>query len=91
MRLWTNECKRTFEDRFINTDDIVTFRKYLQEAYTKCIGEPDEKNNPLVEPCCITSFVASHLGQDQQYTYADVTIVKKVVDEKLVEYNEIKA
>lgn len=62
MRLWAHECKRTFEDRLINFDDIGIFRKYLSESYVKYFGEPDEKNTPLNEPCNITGFVAAHMN-----------------------------
>ena len=47
--MWANECKRCFEDRFINSSDITIFRKYLHEGLAKSFGEPDEKNNPLTE------------------------------------------
>lgn len=67
------------------------FRKYLQESFVKIFGEPDEKNNPLVEPIVFTSFISEHLGGDPVYIESKVETLKKVLDEKLEEYNEIKA
>lgn len=29
MKLWMHECKRVFEDRMINDEDIDQFRNYL--------------------------------------------------------------
>ena len=50
IKLWAHECKRVFEDRFINDDDINTFKLYLKEAHVKTIGEIDEKDSPFEEP-----------------------------------------
>lgn len=89
--MWANECKRCFEDRFINSSDITIFRKYLHEGLAKSFGEPDEKNNPLTEPIIFTSFVSEHGGQDPVYIEVDSVLLKKVLDEKMEEYNEQKA
>lgn len=59
-----HECKRVFEDRFINEEDIKIFREYVKDALIKNIGDPDEKDNPLDEPNIATSFVASHHGAE---------------------------
>jgi dynein heavy chain len=32
MRLFVHESLRTFEDRLINSNDIETFRKYVDEG-----------------------------------------------------------
>lgn len=64
LRLFQFECKRVFEDRFINQSDQMIFRKYLHEGIAKFFGEPDEKNSPLAEPCMIAAFVAAHQGLD---------------------------
>jgi hypothetical protein len=39
VSLWVHECKRVFEDRMINFDDINQFRVYLKESISKNIGE----------------------------------------------------
>jgi dynein heavy chain len=57
----------------------------------KYFGEPDEKNNPIDEPLIFTSFISEHLGQDSLYLESTVQVLKKVLDEKMDEYNEIKA
>lgn len=67
------------------------FRKYLSESLAKNFGEPDEKNNPVEEPIIFTSFISEHQGQDPLYLESSVDVLKKVLDEKMEEYNEIKA
>lgn len=71
LKLWAHECKRVFEDRFINDEDIKVFRDYLKDALVKNIGEPDDKENPLEEPSVFTSFVAVHTGAEPSYQYCD--------------------
>ena len=62
LRLWVHECKRVFEDRFINIDDIKVFRDYIKDTMLKTFGEQDEKDKdfPLEEPSIFTSFVSIH-------------------------------
>lgn len=67
QRCWVNECKRVFEDRFIDEEDTKVFRKYLHEGLAKSFGEPDEKNNPMDEPVIFTSFISEHFGGDPIY------------------------
>lgn len=83
--------KRTYEDRFISREDIDIFRKYLQEGYAKFFGEPPEDKNPIAEPLIFTHFISEHLGQDPVYVEHDIVVLKKTLDEKMEEYNEVKA
>ena len=83
--------KRTFEDRFISNDHTDSFRKYLNEAITKNFQEYPETESPINEPLIFTAFVAAHQGLDVQYTQCDIPKLKKVLEEKLEEYNENKA
>jgi dynein heavy chain len=69
----------------------MVFRKYLSESLSKNFGEPDEKNNPVEEPIIFTSFISEHQGQDPLYLESSVEVLKKVLDDKMEEYNEIKA
>jgi hypothetical protein len=50
IKLWAQECKRIFEDRSINEEDINQFKIFLRDAHIKCIGEVDEKDSPFEEP-----------------------------------------
>ena len=72
QRLWGHECKRVFEDRFIDEEDVIVFIKYLAESLSKNFGDPDEKNNPLDEPVVFTSFVSEANGMDAVYIEATV-------------------
>lgn len=60
LRLWVHESKRVFEDRFISEEDIRVFRDYVKDALVKNVGDIDEKDSPLEEPCIFTSFVSAH-------------------------------
>lgn len=37
-KLWAHECQRTFEDRFINKEDITVFKKYLSDSFVNKIN-----------------------------------------------------
>ena len=90
VRLWVHESKRVFEDRLINYEDIARFNEHLKEGY-KFLAE-DDKENALGEVNVFTSFITQHYGNDKAYVPADdMTSLKKVLEEKLTEYNETKA
>ena len=57
---------------------------------SKNFGDPDEKNNPLDEPVVFTSFISEAMGMDPVYIEATVQQLKKILDDKMDEYNEIK-
>jgi len=91
VKLWCHEMKRTFEDRLINDIDIGFFRQFLHDGCKNFLIEPTEANNPLREPLIFTQFIPVHYGNDVCYIATDVAGLKKVLDEKLDEYNEVKA
>lgn len=47
LRLWMHEVKRTFEDRFINDEDMLLFRNIVKDAVSKTIGDFTEKDTPF--------------------------------------------
>ncbi len=91
QRLWAHEMKRTFEDRFIMQEDSDIFRKYLSDGFAKFFGEPTEDKNPNTEPCIFTTFISEHTGGDPVLVEHDFTALRKTLDEKMEEYNEVKA
>lgn len=58
VRLWMHEVKRTFEDRFINNEDLILFRSIVKDSISKTIGDFNEKDNPFVEPIIYTAFMS---------------------------------
>lgn len=91
VKLWIYECKRVFEDRMVFDEDIKIFRDYLREALVKNIGEEcvdaiqDETN-------IFTTFISAHHGVEPvNVPIKDIAEMKKVLEEKLAEYNETKA
>lgn len=90
-KLWIHECKRVFEDRMVFDEDIKVFREYMKEALIKNFGEEgvdyiaDENN-------LFTTYISIHHGQEPAYLpIKDVAELKKVLEEKLEEYNDNKA
>jgi len=91
IRLWVHECKRVFEDRLIGPEDIQKFNEYLKEGYRQLVDD-DKDSSAFVEPNIFTSFIVQHYGQDKAYVPAeDMPSLKKVLEDKLNEYNEVKA
>ena len=91
IKLWVHESKRVFEDRLINMEDITRFNDHLKEGY-KFLAEDDKENAIAAENNLFTSFIAAHYGNDKSYVpIDDMPALKKVLEEKLVEYNEVKA
>ena len=91
IRLWIHEVRRVFEDRMIINEDIVLLKQYIKEALVRNIPEQnteilDEKENIW------TTFIATHLGNDPAYmAITDMAELKKVLEDKLEEYNDTKA
>jgi len=91
IKLWIHESQRVFEDRFINDDDKKKFTDYMKEGY-KFLAEFDKEGTAFEEPNLFTSFITMHQGMDKAYIpIEDMPSLKKVLEEKLAEYNELKA
>ncbi len=86
LRLWMHEVKRVFEDRFINNEDMVLFRSILKDSISKTIGDFNEKDTPFAEPIIFTGFMNEFYSSTE-----DITEMRRVMKEKLDEYNDVKA
>jgi dynein heavy chain len=86
LKLWLHEVKRVFEDRFINQADTDLFRTFVREAVIKSFGEINEKENPFEEPLLFTSFM-----NDAYLPVKDMVELRRVLKDRLDEYNELKA
>lgn len=86
LRLWYHEIRRVFEDRFINTDDLNLFRTILKESISKTIGDFQEKDSPFNDPIIFTTFMGEFYAPID-----DIIDLRRVMKEKLDEYNDVKA
>lgn len=86
LRLWMHEVKRTFEDRFINTEDTTLFRSILKDSISKTIGDVPEKDGPFTEPIIFATFI-----NDFYSSCDDMVEMRRTMKEKLDEYNDMKA
>lgn len=59
IRLWVHECKRVFEDRMINSDDIANFRVVLREGLVRNFGD-EFTESALNQFYVFTQYVAEH-------------------------------
>lgn len=60
------------------------------EAITKSFGDIDAEKNPFDTPNIHTSFISSHFGNNPDYIPCEIEELKKVLEEKLHEYNDSK-
>ena len=90
-KLWSHECKRVFEDRFINIEDINQFKIYMRECISKCMSE-EYAEIPFDESSIFTSFIQANKGFDPAYVVAEsMQELKNTLESKLAEYNEVKS
>jgi dynein heavy chain, axonemal len=90
-KLWAHESKRVIEDRLINVEDITVFRNYLKDAICKSMGD-DNGEIAYDETAVHTGFVSVAKGFDKTYICVEsMADLKKVLEEKLAEYNETKS
>lgn len=89
IRLWIHECDRTYLDRLITEKDIETYKEYLARSCKRF--EEDIGSEIMVNPNIYTSFVSGS-GSDRAYLpIKDMSQLKKVLEERLQEYNESNA
>jgi len=87
-RVWLHECLRVFSDRLVNTSDAGELQAILEKAAGKHFANIP-KDDMFSQPLIMTSFVSQAMGNDRFYLpVKDMPSLKKVVEEKLAEYNE---
>ena len=79
LRLWMHEVKRTFEDRFINEEDMTLFRSIVKEAVSKTIGDFNEKDTPFADPIIFTTFMSG----EYYATVDDMVELRRTMKERL--------
>ena len=90
-RVWLHECYRVFSDRLVNASDQGELQGILEKAAGKHFGSIP-KDDLFAQPLIMTSFVSAATGSERYYLLAkDMPSLKKVVEDKLTEYNETYA
>ena len=87
VRLWVHETARVFSDRFFTTPELGVYDGLLREVMKKTLGvNPDDY---LKQDIIYSVFVTAPAGSYLPVENAEA--LKKVVDNKLYDYNEVNA
>ncbi|CAE8597984.1 unnamed protein product [Polarella glacialis] len=90
-RVWLHECFRVFSDRLVSSSDQVEMQSILEKAAGKHFTNIP-KDDMFAMPLIQTSFVSQAGGNERQYLpVKDMVSLKKVMQDKLTEYNEVYA
>lgn len=90
-RLWIHECSRVISDRFFTTPELDVYESMVKEVMKKqlAIANVDEY---FAAPINFTGFATSAYGSWLPYVpVPSMEQLRKVVDTKLLEYNESNA
>ena len=87
VRLWVHEFARVISDRFFWLQELEVYDGMLREVMKKQLNFPTI-DDMLSRPIVFTAFAG---GQNTYCSVESAEALKKVVDMKLVEYNESNA
>ena len=88
-RLWLHESHRVYLDRLLFEEDIVSYMKFINDAGKKFDIKEEQLHE---EPLIFTSFISAAQGHEKAYLpIEDTEVLKKVLEDKLFEYNESNA
>lgn len=86
VRLWAHECYRVWWDRFIEEGDREVFLGFMKGA---CKNFEFKEEQIFEEPNIHTSFITAAKGHEKTYIgIKDMEELRKVLEDKLAEYNE---
>ena len=98
IKLWVHECKRVFSDRLVFDCDIENFEGYLKKSFNILTDgyikfTEEETADIMGDSNIFTSFISLYDGEaDEAYLPVDnFDRLKKILTEKLEDYNENKA
>ena len=88
-RLWLHECNRVYLDRLLFEEDVNKYMDFVKQAAKQF----DVKEEVLyAQPVIYTSFISACQGHEKAYLWCDdVEVLKKILEDKLTEYNDSNA
>lgn len=88
-RLWLHECNRVYLDRLLFEEDVNKYTDFVKQAAKQF----DVKEEVLyAQPVIYTSFISACQGHEKAYLWCDdVEVLKKILEDKLTEYNDSNA
>ena len=89
-RIWVHEFARVVSDRFFNMSELDVYDGLLREVMKKQLNVPNI-DELLKNPIVFTSFASSSAAGAGYLPVESMEALKKVVDSKLMEYNESNA
>jgi dynein heavy chain len=87
-RLWLHECSRVYGDRLMTEEDMELFENKKEEVVKKCLEGVDAEK-VIAMPNMFCTFCMD--GQTDYLQVPDEVKLKKVLEEKLEEHNEVNA
>eukprot|EP00762_Andalucia_godoyi_P000343 ANDGO_03199.mRNA.1 Dynein beta chain len=92
MRLVVHECTRVYNDRLVEASDTSRFQELLRESSKKFFDDQNQ-DELLKEPIVFTSFIQKGISEDDRIyvPVKDFPTLRRVLNEKLREYNETYA
>eukprot|EP01041_Mallomonas_annulata_P000386 gene386-700_t len=88
VKIWVHENARVFSDRFFEIRELEVYDNILREVMKKQLGLTNQ-DEILKQTIIYTSFAGNPLGSYQPVD--SMEHIKKVLDGKLLEYNESNA
>lgn len=88
VKIWMHEFARVISDRFFNISELEVYEALLREIMKKQLGISNQ-DEYFAAPIIFTNFASSATGS--YLPVASMEALKKVVDNKLFEYNESNA
>lgn len=87
-RLWAHECNRVWLDRLLFPEDVEKYNAFMLAALKNYPGDM-KPEQIFEEPLVFTGFVSACKGHEATYMHIiDMDDLKRVLEEKMAEYNE---
>ena len=87
--MWVHESLRVFHDRLINNEDRLFLKKLISDQLEQSLGtNMRDCTNETEEDTIFADFMEESGGKYVEVQYKDREALKKMVEDKLKEYND---